>query len=117
MQVLILINNQVIVTEYLYWGIIECGIGILAACIPTVRFLVKDWSWAPLSSTARSLFNSKRSKPEYSVAREDTGTISAGMYHTPLSKQGSGPKISNSTLSVKGGENYSMERIAARDVI
>jgi len=30
----------VVITEYLYWGMIECGVGIIAACVPT--FFVLD---------------------------------------------------------------------------
>ena len=31
-------RRQVVITEYLYWAMIECGVGIIAACVPTFLF-------------------------------------------------------------------------------
>ncbi|KAM7213671.1 hypothetical protein V8F06_010929, partial [Rhypophila decipiens] len=35
-----------VITEYLYWGMIECGTGIFAACLPVLQSLFRNRAWA-----------------------------------------------------------------------
>lgn len=51
----------VVITEYLYWGMIESGIGILAACLPTLQFLFRGWS-------GKSTISTTRSQPRYRIS-------------------------------------------------
>ncbi|KAI6085049.1 hypothetical protein F4821DRAFT_241794 [Hypoxylon rubiginosum] len=41
-------NRFVSITTSLYWGMIETGVGILAACLPTLQFLLRKNRWRPL---------------------------------------------------------------------
>ncbi|KAI1376200.1 hypothetical protein F4677DRAFT_419169 [Hypoxylon crocopeplum] len=55
-------DEILVITEYLYWGMIECGIGIFAACLPTLRYLCYSWSWKLVVDNTWSLFGSRRSR-------------------------------------------------------
>lgn len=37
--------RTVVITGFLYWGVVECGISVLAACLPSLQFLFRGWSW------------------------------------------------------------------------
>ncbi|KAI1101770.1 plasma membrane protein Pth11-like protein [Jackrogersella minutella] len=43
------------ITLYLYWGMVECGVGIIAACLPTLTFLFSGLTWESVVTTARRL--------------------------------------------------------------
>ena len=66
----------VVVTEYLYWGIVECGVAVLAACLPTLQFLLRSWSLTAILKSARGLFSSKGSSIEYIRAQDTTSRFS-----------------------------------------
>ena len=58
---------QVTVSTILYWSMIEAGLGIIAACLPTLHFLVRKTSIASIVNSVRSAFslpslNSERSE-------------------------------------------------------
>lgn len=57
---LTMIAYLVIVTLYIYWAMIEAGIGILVACLPTLAFLFRGFSWGSIVTTTRSLLRSSR---------------------------------------------------------
>ncbi|KAI0025165.1 plasma membrane protein Pth11-like protein [Xylariomycetidae sp. FL0641] len=59
-------NTDVILwmTTSIYWGMIECGVGVFAACLPTLQSLVRPGAWEPVSNAAG---NSKH--PGESIAR------------------------------------------------
>ncbi|KAI0099571.1 hypothetical protein F4776DRAFT_525860 [Hypoxylon sp. NC0597] len=50
------------VTACMYWGMVECGVGVFAACLPTVQFLFRKFIWAPAASSTKSMFNSRSSR-------------------------------------------------------
>ncbi|KAI6086756.1 hypothetical protein F4821DRAFT_278438 [Hypoxylon rubiginosum] len=53
-------DEILIVTLYIYWAMIEAGIGILVACLPTLAFLFRGFSWGSIVTTTRSLLRSSR---------------------------------------------------------
>ena len=55
----------VVITEYLYWGMIECGIGVFAACLPTLLFLLRGWSLKSVIGSTGSFIGSRPSRRQY----------------------------------------------------
>lgn len=57
--------RAVVITATLYWAVVECGVGILAACLPSLHFLLKGWSWESFVNTTKSIFgyNSSELQP------------------------------------------------------
>ena len=49
--------SQVTVSTILYWSMIEAGLGIIAACLPTLHFLVRKTSIASIVNSMRSAFS------------------------------------------------------------
>ncbi|KAI1209955.1 uncharacterized protein F4807DRAFT_425033 [Annulohypoxylon truncatum] len=58
-------DQILVITEYLYWGMIECGIGVFAACLPTLRYLIHRLSVRTVVDSTRSLFGSLPSALQY----------------------------------------------------
>ncbi|KAI1469817.1 uncharacterized protein F4812DRAFT_420462 [Daldinia caldariorum] len=53
-------NDSVLgTTACLYWGMIESGVGVLAACLPVINFLLKKRIWEPALRSTRSIFSSQ----------------------------------------------------------
>ncbi|KAI1194008.1 hypothetical protein F5X97DRAFT_338214 [Nemania serpens] len=48
-------------TQFLYWTLVECGVGLTAACLPTFGILSRAPWWAASLSSLRSLFRSRQS--------------------------------------------------------
>ncbi|KAL7625751.1 hypothetical protein AAE478_004974 [Parahypoxylon ruwenzoriense] len=47
------------ITGCMYWGMVECGVGVFAACLPTIQFLFRKQIWEPAIKKARGISNSK----------------------------------------------------------
>lgn len=50
------------VTACMYWGMVECGVGVVAACLPTIQFLFRIWVWEPAVVSTKSMFSSRTSR-------------------------------------------------------
>ncbi|KAL7620931.1 hypothetical protein AAE478_008242 [Parahypoxylon ruwenzoriense] len=59
-------NIPVNITLYVYWGMVECSVGVFAACLPTLQLFFRRMTWERLASRTRSLFSAQ----------------SSGIYHT-----------------------------------
>ncbi|KAI0381264.1 hypothetical protein F5Y04DRAFT_288906 [Hypomontagnella monticulosa] len=44
-----------LITSIQYWGMVESGVAVVAACLPTLWILVKGWSWDPITKAAKDL--------------------------------------------------------------
>ncbi|KAI1747284.1 hypothetical protein F4782DRAFT_521660 [Xylaria castorea] len=44
-----------LITSIQYWGLVESGVAVFAACLPTLWILMKGWSWGPVATVARNL--------------------------------------------------------------
>ncbi|KAI0883286.1 uncharacterized protein GGS22DRAFT_38276 [Annulohypoxylon maeteangense] len=55
-------DNILGVTACLYWGMVESGVGVFAACLPTIQFLFRKFIWEPALSSSKSLFSSRSSR-------------------------------------------------------
>ncbi|KAI1772959.1 hypothetical protein F4818DRAFT_129498 [Hypoxylon cercidicola] len=55
-------DNILGVTACMYWGMVECGVGVFAACLPTIQFLFRRWVWEPAVSSTKSMFSSRSSR-------------------------------------------------------
>ncbi|KAK3683008.1 plasma membrane protein Pth11-like protein [Podospora appendiculata] len=51
------------ITEYLYWGMIECGVAILAACLPVFQVLFRNLSWASGFGLLKTISRTEGSRP------------------------------------------------------
>ncbi|KAI1446878.1 hypothetical protein F5Y02DRAFT_416763 [Annulohypoxylon stygium] len=78
-------DQILVITEWLYWGMIECGIGVFAACLPTLRYLVHRLSVQTIVDSTRSLFfGSTPSALQYGNSSQEhiyTADHSANNYH------------------------------------
>lgn len=73
-----LIPSPVIITGPAYWLLVEISVALLAACLPTIRFLLKGVLSNPVVSSVRSTFSfhslrSNRLRVYGDVTRPDTG--------------------------------------------
>ncbi|OTB01758.1 hypothetical protein M426DRAFT_211617 [Hypoxylon sp. CI-4A] len=53
-------DNILGVTACMYWGMAECGVGVIAACLPTIQTLFRRLIWEPAAKS--SIFNSRSTK-------------------------------------------------------
>ncbi|KAI0967859.1 plasma membrane protein Pth11-like protein [Xylaria arbuscula] len=72
-------DGNLIVTEYLYWGIVETGIGVVAACLPTLQFLFRGWKWDSIVRSTKNLLKSGFSGSSY-ARTEDLSLKNASYY-------------------------------------
>ncbi|KAI2638329.1 hypothetical protein GGS21DRAFT_488405 [Xylaria nigripes] len=102
-------DGLLVVTQYLYWGIVESGVGIVAACLPTLQFLVRRHYWERTVLATRSIFSFKGSS-HWSRSGYADENISAQSHEdfevAPLSKPDMSPqpRPSNSTTKLSSGE-------------
>lgn len=59
------------ITLYCYWGMVECSMGVFAACLPTLQLFFRRWAWDALATRTRSLFQSLSSGDYYSSRTRD----------------------------------------------
>ncbi|KAH7324817.1 plasma membrane protein Pth11-like protein [Stachybotrys elegans] len=52
-------DGVLVTTGYLYWGMVECGIAVIAACLPSLQFMTRTWSWKAFTSSFRSLWSAR----------------------------------------------------------
>lgn len=64
--------NQVAVqiATSLYWGMIESGIGVFAACLPTLQFFIRAKTWKGVINTLKSFSTVNLSVRRLLAARE-----------------------------------------------
>ncbi|RYC57011.1 hypothetical protein CHU98_g9196 [Xylaria longipes] len=55
---------KVVITNGLYWGVVECSVGILVADLPTLQFVVRIPAWESLMSSGKSLWDITSSKAQ-----------------------------------------------------
>ncbi|KAI1314055.1 plasma membrane protein Pth11-like protein [Xylaria venustula] len=58
-----------IITSGLYWGVVECSVGILAADLPTLQSITGVPAWESLMSTSKSLWDITSSKAKLLKSR------------------------------------------------
>ncbi|XXH03066.1 hypothetical protein Hte_009456 [Hypoxylon texense] len=64
-------DATLVITENIYWGLVECAVGIFAACLPTLQFLLlKEVPWKSLKSL-KSLFKARQSDETYTGIRDN----------------------------------------------
>ncbi|KAI0518400.1 plasma membrane protein Pth11-like protein [Xylaria bambusicola] len=51
-----------VITNGLYWGVVECSVGILTADLPTLHFIMRIPAWESLASTTKDIWNATSSK-------------------------------------------------------
>ncbi|KAI0107680.1 plasma membrane protein Pth11-like protein [Hypoxylon sp. NC0597] len=93
-------DDILVITLYLYWGMVECGVGVLAACIPTLTSLFRGLTWESVIATTRSFLGSDSSRasftnlgsasvPEHTLVAHQydkytTSTRSSSTRHLPI---------------------------------
>ncbi|KAI2784970.1 hypothetical protein F4815DRAFT_454957 [Daldinia loculata] len=113
-------------TACLYWGMVECGIGVLAACLPTIQFLFRKWIWEPVLSSTKSIFSSESTQAtrtswadgshQASIYVQQTFHVAYDQVHDSSSRSTSPnnlPNISNERLVQ---ESYPMQDKCVRTV-
>ncbi|KAI0135792.1 hypothetical protein F4814DRAFT_444598 [Daldinia grandis] len=106
-------------TACIYWGMVECGIGVLAACLPTIQFLFRKWIWEPALLSTKSIFSSQSTEAarkswadrshQASIHVQQTFHVSYDQVHDSSSRSTSPnnlPNISNERLVQ---ESYPMQ--------
>lgn len=113
-------DGLLVVTEYLYWGIVECGVGVLAACLPTLQSLFRHWSLAPVMTSIKSFFSTISTPSEYAKFR-GTSNMTGHPDHVPLSRDDTQPRSSRSAAGTSARatdiEAYPMEHTRAHDLV
>lgn len=70
-------------TLYLYWSIVECGVGVFAASLPTISFLFRHRSFdlihkgTKTSSSSQKSFNSTQNDKTTALHTMDSGSSSS----------------------------------------
>ncbi|KAI4865742.1 hypothetical protein F4820DRAFT_418966 [Hypoxylon rubiginosum] len=92
------------ITEQLYWGMVECSTGVLAACLPDLRYLLRGCSWKYVVGTFKRIFG--LSRPAVQPSGSSDQIIRVG--HTvevTYAKRSSTSTRSSSTAQVQNGGN------------
>lgn len=110
--------RSVVVTEYLYWGIVESGVGVFAACLPTLQFLLRNWSWKPLDRDAQGLISFRWPHSNPAVSQQTTND-SSGQHINSFGRRRADQKSSNSadSLSVGGTGTHQLEDLEAASTL
>ncbi|KAI1661768.1 hypothetical protein F4813DRAFT_172578 [Daldinia decipiens] len=107
---------MVVVTEYLYWGIVEYGVGCFAACLPTLQFLFRHLSRAPIMKSATRVFSLRGSRSEGTVNNYPSDRaleLDIALINSHIVK----PKTSATSLSVKANGPNSLENVRIHDIV
>ncbi|KAI1211101.1 uncharacterized protein F4807DRAFT_421657 [Annulohypoxylon truncatum] len=90
-----------LITTNLYWGMISCGVGIIAACLPTLHSLPKHWNLLTIVDSARSILkmSSRRSLLD-DTDHPDTRGVAVGRPYT----QNAG--FSNTSVRLQSKKSY-----------
>ncbi|KAI0531671.1 hypothetical protein GGR58DRAFT_518338 [Xylaria digitata] len=83
------VDGLLVVTQYLYWGIVESGVGIIASCLPTLQFLVREHYWEPAIQATKKIFSLKGSS--------DLSRSGYGIEVAPLSTFNGSPRKTSLT--------------------
>ncbi|KAI5919787.1 hypothetical protein F4810DRAFT_714138 [Camillea tinctor] len=87
------VDAILLITALQYWGLVESGVAVSAACLPTLWVLIKGWSWDPVAKAAKDLANfsnsslrhlrSKPSKRDIPISdSQNREYIRLAVYHT-----------------------------------
>ncbi|KAI1092309.1 hypothetical protein F5B19DRAFT_212123 [Rostrohypoxylon terebratum] len=82
-------DNILGVTACLYWGVVECGMGVLSACLPTIQVVFRKLVWEPAVSSSKSRFSSRSSgsfKSE-TIHVNQTADITYNKKHYTISRE------------------------------
>lgn len=111
-------DGILVVTEYLYWGIVESGVGVFAACLPTLQFLLRNWSWKPLDRDAQGLISFRWPHSNPAVSQQTTND-SSGQHINSFGRRRADQKSSNSadSLSVGGTGTHQLEDLEAASTL
>jgi hypothetical protein len=63
------------ITGTLYWSMVEVGVGLLAACLPTLRFLFRGMSPESVVNSIRSVFSLQSLRSAHSRLHEDNAQV------------------------------------------
>ncbi|KAI1643734.1 uncharacterized protein F4817DRAFT_348821 [Daldinia loculata] len=63
-------DNILNITLYCYWGMVECSVGVFAACLPTLQLFFRRRTWQSVASRTRSLFSSRLRSASYSEYKD-----------------------------------------------
>ncbi|KAK0716925.1 hypothetical protein B0T26DRAFT_853581 [Lasiosphaeria miniovina] len=88
-------DQILVITEYLYWGMVEAGTGILAACAPVFQVLFRKLPWASVLRSVKIMVrlggsgSGKTSSPSFgsSSAANGNGNTNAHHYAKAASQQ------------------------------
>ncbi|KAI2614960.1 plasma membrane protein Pth11-like protein [Hypoxylon sp. NC1633] len=108
------------VTDYLYWGMIEIGIGVFAACLPTVQSLFRGWSWDPILRSARGVLSSTGSATRFLRTRSSKRTMQADQTAESArngSLSQSEPSSIKNQARSHSTETYSLENVKAEQMV
>ncbi|MCJ1405167.1 hypothetical protein MMC11_008393 [Xylographa trunciseda] len=70
------LDEDLMITEILWWTMVEVGLGLLATCLPTLRFLFRDLSPDWLLGNMRSVFSFR------SASTQNSKSVASTIYIT-----------------------------------
>ena len=56
----------VIIAKFSYWGMFEAGFAVVAACLPTLQFLLRESAHKQIAQDVQKLFTYTREKMTWS---------------------------------------------------
>ncbi|KAI5923510.1 hypothetical protein F4810DRAFT_669150 [Camillea tinctor] len=99
-------NNDMIldITLYVYWGMVECSMGVFAACLPTLQLFFRQRAWQRIVNRTRSLLSSR----SISMNRIDSQTENNLHLHNMADVL---PKEKRETTILQGSRTGSQNRL------
>ncbi|KAI0390770.1 hypothetical protein F5Y17DRAFT_461445 [Xylariaceae sp. FL0594] len=85
-----------IVTAFIYWGMVESGVAVSTACLPNFWLIFRGWSSGPVFRFARSIAESSASRIRLSKTKTSSATLARGV---DPSNSGATRKFGSSTES------------------
>jgi hypothetical protein len=105
-----------VITEYIYWGFVECTAAILAACLPTLNSVIGIDRIVEWPTRFRTLFSRSRSEQRTNSRDRDNkppSDLEDGIHLDPIPP----PRLAGDISSVEdGGDIYMGPSAASRSV-
>jgi hypothetical protein len=77
------------------WGMVECGVAVFAACLPTLQSLLRKASWKSITT----LFKGYISSPSREVSEDNTPVVRVDAKTTVISEEKESDLEENATAT------------------
>jgi len=101
------------ITGTLYWSMVEVGVGLLAVCLPTIRFLFRGLSPESVINSIRSAFSLHSLRSQHS--RMYDGTVPVGETQDGESTTSRAATISLEAVHQASDKGFPITRLGESD--